>query len=495
MTLRRLFVLALLVLGGLLGGLVILLMSSTRDSIVLAAEAKRDAASAKLAGLIDGQLAQGDQAIGDLEADALRGLAAREASLVGTMLRHPGLTEAAFTDDDGQMAVMRQGDRLDTRWVHRDAAGKWVAETRRRPAGGGLAEGSFALDGPAVDPTEHATYTTPKMPDYAGRALWSDLAYVEVDAALPEKDRRAGVYVQKAIRDAAGAFRGVARAGVWSAALDELSRVRVNEDDPLDPHRVFVCDLGGRLISRIIRSDEYGSVDGMGKPDPDGDDLRVVTPPGPAVAAALARPELGSVGLGAPVVTRFDAPGGPYLATFTKLRARSWILGILVTEAYYTRGITAKRDRLLGGTAAVVGLVLVAGFFGLRRVGRDLGRIAAAARRMQRFDFAAVKSALTFRDVAEVEESLEQANTALRALGKYVPVSLVRQLYAARREPMLGGSCRRSRSCSPTSRVSPARRRRCRRRRWPARWASTWARSPTRSPRPAAPSTSSSATR
>ena len=44
----------------------------------------------------------------------------------------------------------------------------------------------------------------------------------------------------------------------------------------------------------------------------------------------------------------------------------------------------------------------------------------------------------TFRDVQAASQSLEQAKTALRALGKYVPLDLVRQLYDAHREPVLG---------------------------------------------------------
>ena len=42
-------------------------------------------------------------------------------------------------------------------------------------------------------------------------------------------------------------------------------------------------------------------------------------------------------------------------------------------------------------------------------------------------------------DVRAAADSLEQAKVALRALGKYAPIDLVRQLYDARREPALGG--------------------------------------------------------
>jgi len=58
---------------------------------------------------------------------------------------------------------------------------------------------------------------------------------------------------------------------------------------------------------------------------------------------------------------------------------------------------------------------------------------------MREFDFAPSAATSPFRDVDEVMQDLEQAKTALRAMGKYVPIGLVRQLYKNRREPELGG--------------------------------------------------------
>lgn len=43
------------------------------------------------------------------------------------------------------------------------------------------------------------------------------------------------------------------------------------------------------------------------------------------------------------------------------------------------------------------------------------------------------------RETAEVMAGLERAKTSMRALAKYVPVDLVRELYEANREPALGG--------------------------------------------------------
>jgi adenylate cyclase len=42
--------------------------------------------------------------------------------------------------------------------------------------------------------------------------------------------------------------------------------------------------------------------------------------------------------------------------------------------------------------------------------------------------------------VIDVLESLEKAKTAMRAMGRYVPIDLVRRLYREKSEPMLGGN-------------------------------------------------------
>jgi adenylate cyclase len=61
---------------------------------------------------------------------------------------------------------------------------------------------------------------------------------------------------------------------------------------------------------------------------------------------------------------------------------------------------------------------------------------------MKEFEFAPTSQSVYFRDVAEVLDGLEQAKTAMRAMSKYVPINLVRQLYHKREEPTLGGqSC------------------------------------------------------
>jgi adenylate cyclase len=149
---------------------------------------------------------------------------------------------------------------------------------------------------------------------------------------------------------------------------------------------------------------------------------------------------------GRSATTRLQVGGEPYLASVMALRGgrtQDWLVGIVVPEAYYLRDFLASRRQMLVAAGLVMLAIVVAGAIGLRAVRGDLGRLIGATTRLRGFDFAptpAVSSRTIFRDVAVAAESLEQAKTALRALGKYVPLDLVRQLYEARAEPTLGGT-------------------------------------------------------
>jgi len=75
----------------------------------------------------------------------------------------------------------------------------------------------------------------------------------------------------------------------------------------------------------------------------------------------------------------------------------------------------------------------------LGRLRSSLGRVVSATNRMRRFDFSASPVDASLRETAEVMDGIERAKTSMRALGKYVPIDLVRELYEANREPTLGG--------------------------------------------------------
>jgi len=196
------------------------------------------------------------------------------------------------------------------------------------------------------------------------------------------------------------------------------------------------------LISRLGSADRFALLDADGRPDPDGDVRVVPASPPPQVTAALHASIMHDVTSGGSSVARVNVGGTPYLVSVASLledRTQGWLVGIVVPEAYYLRELEASRRRALV-IAAVLMLVAVAGSaLMLRAMRRDLGRLIGETTRLSGFDFApARREAGTFRDVQAAADSLEQAKTALRALGKYVPLDLVRQLYEARVEPMLG---------------------------------------------------------
>jgi len=75
----------------------------------------------------------------------------------------------------------------------------------------------------------------------------------------------------------------------------------------------------------------------------------------------------------------------------------------------------------------------------MRKVRGALADVVEGTRRMRAFDFAPRPVHSGLREIADVLDGVERAKTSLRALGKYVPIDLVRQLYESNREPQLGG--------------------------------------------------------
>ncbi|MBI3544405.1 MAG: hypothetical protein HY075_14125 [Deltaproteobacteria bacterium] len=75
----------------------------------------------------------------------------------------------------------------------------------------------------------------------------------------------------------------------------------------------------------------------------------------------------------------------------------------------------------------------------LRAIQRAQAKFVDETERMNRLEFAPAQHDVFFRDVSASLEGLERAKSAVRAMGKYVPMDLVRRLYLAKSEPVLGG--------------------------------------------------------
>jgi len=455
LTLGQVFAIALATQAVVLGALFWLVYADSRDALTRSAGEAHLAASDRVAGVVQAGLAQAEDAVLELEkqlrfeAARVEDLSSVEASLFGSLIHRDKLVEISFTyargmgyERRGQLTVLRvyenPGERFVTRHLSR-AVGRWTTELRDRPLGGTFADTPFApAAGPdGSDPTEHATYITPAAERWRGMALWSDLHFYSLDEALPPERKRKVVSVQKAIYGGHGELLGVARAAVLGDTLDKIGR-----PDPGDPRRMFICDRLGRLITRLGPGDRYDTVNVDGKPDPDGDVRVIPAALPPDVAVALTDPDLGSLEPDRPILRHITAGGQAHLVSLKPLlpeRSQDWVVGVVVPEKQYLGRLTAARDQLLGGSAGLMAIILVGGVLLVRSVRRGLRRVVSETERMRRFEFAPGGERSPFRDVNAALDSLERAKTALRALGKYVPVELVRKLYHAQQEPELGG--------------------------------------------------------
>jgi len=443
----------------LLGALLALFFAATRRSLLGTAEALRDSAARRIEGLVREELDGASRVVRDVEQSIRLGVAdpdvpaSIESALFAGLSRNPHLAEVTFTraerdgfDGDGeavlapagrwQVSLVRtDGGPLVTRATRPEGSG-FSLELRERAEGGGLLSAPFRPRGGAPDPTEHLTFRTAASRDYDGVPIWTDLSYAQSDSALPIARRRVVVSVQKSIADARGRFAGVVRAGLLTHAIDAISTIRVDDRAATDPHRVFLADPAGHLVTRTAPDDELTDV---------GDALRVSPRHLPEpLAAALGSPVLKQAADdGEERSGELRVGGERWLATFRPLQGtQEWLIGIAVPESAYTGALHALRIRFLIAALAVAALIAAGGGAALLALRRSLGRIGASAARMRQLDFAAAPAQAPFRDVQDVMEGLERAKTALRALGKYVPIDLVRQLYRANAEPVLGGELR-----------------------------------------------------
>jgi adenylate cyclase len=444
--LTQLFALTFGAVAAIVGLLFALLLISARSAVVARSEGLREDAASRIDARITRDLGEAGEVVADVERAVRAGAVdtrtadACEAPLFALLLDHPDVADVSLTHPDRwQVSVFRgtaaNGGPLLTRVVHREGD-RFVADLRTRAPGEALRAGAVS-HGEATDPTAHPTYETAVSKGIYGAAIWSDLHYSELDQALPEGDRRVVVTVQKAIDDTLGKPAGVIRVGILARTVDDIAKMKVDEASADDPHRVFLCDADGRLLTRLAPDDPLASSDG---------DLRVASSHvTPAIARALASPLLRRVSTEAPLASEgFDVGGRRFLLTLRALGdTQGWIAAILVPEDHYTRDLRALLDRVVAIDAIGAACALLGGLLVLARVRGGFQRLLATTSRMRDFDFAADARPASLRDVDEVVQGLERAKTAMRALGKYVPVDLVRELYAANREPALGGELAR----------------------------------------------------
>jgi adenylate cyclase len=461
-TLGQVLALSLLGLAATLGFLFTLVLKESRATIMESSERIRDEASREITERVTSFLSMAPDTVSAFQEQIKLGLVtpanpdAVEAALFALLLTKGEVSEITLThaeqtgfDEDGavvlacaprwQLSVVRSKDEKggESFWSRhvRQEDGAFVAERRilwpdSNPAGTPASGDTSAT---VSDPTSHLTFTTPASRDFQGQLLWSDLHWSELDAREPQDHRDVEVSVQQTVADASGKFAGVIRVGLLAEQLDRAVQLKLTPGDMPDPHRIFLSDRDGRLITRGVGSDRAML---------SGEDLRIAPRDlAPEIASALAEPKLRAVGEDTPVVSgHFRRDGQDFLTTFRILPGtQDWIVGIVVPRAFYLGKLVAIRDHLLAGSLGIMLLLVAAGIAILRGVKRGQEQITGESLKMNAFELSPAPTDSAFRDVSQVLESLEKAKAAMRAMGKYAPLDLVRRLYREKSEPVLGG--------------------------------------------------------
>jgi adenylate cyclase len=435
-TLMQVFVAGQLLLASMLAGFVALLVDRSQKTILASSEPLERAAAMRAGNTVEEYLGRAEKSVADL--DGLFGAracnsdsaAAIDPCLAAQLHANEALAEISFTHatPSWQLSIFRESSgSLCRRYTASDGK-SFTAEIR--------CDGREMRREPATDPTQHPTFTTPASPEFARRSLWSDLSWAERDLALPPAERRVVVTVLRALTDGKNLL-GVVRVAERAEQLDQkIAGTRVNEDDPADPYRVLLSDERGRLITRSAPGDRLTEIEG---------DLRVqpaALPP--AIAAALADPKLRALSDDDPAgAVHLSVDGRDWFASYRALpHTQDWRVVVVGPADYYLSELRDARRTLIMACAALLLLFLVAGAWAMRAIRAGLRRIAEETGRMRGLQFSPSEPRAPFRDVHAVLDSLEHAKTALRALGRYVPIDLVRQLYEDNRDPSLGGELR-----------------------------------------------------
>ncbi|MEA2747290.1 MAG: adenylate cyclase [Myxococcales bacterium] len=382
-----------------------------------------------------------------------------EQSLFTRMVDESHLEEVTFTRanllkyDEGE-AVLAEGGRwelsvyrsasggLVTKTTRRGSDGKYVVSTRDRGKDPMFGAAAFHADGTAPDPTTNLTFSQAATEGLRGTAIWSDLHWSELDHALPQRERRVVVSVQKAVDDAAGKFLGVVRVGIVTNELDAIARVQSDAGDSENVQRIALLATAPkhgapRLVARINPSDRMVTED---------DEIRVVSDrPPPEIRELLKSAVVRDLDRAHPNAEgSLVVDGEPWLATLREIElgeggTSGWMVAILAPESRYTADLAAFERRIITTFAITIGALLAIGAATVFALRRGLERVTGATTRMRGFDFQPAGHHSAIKDIDEVMYGLERAKTVVRAMGKFVPIDLVRRLYERNEEPELGG--------------------------------------------------------
>src|SRR5262249_37443841 len=151
---------------------------------------------------------------------------------------------------------------------------------------------------------------------------------------------------------------GVVRAALDTHAVDAIAHDAV---DSKDPHRIFISDDRGRLITRLDPQQPIVEDDGDLRPD-------VAMIPAPIKMALSA--QRASHGEQEEIAGVAD---DHWLYTFRALPgSQDWFVGIVVPSEVYTRELDPLKSRVLAFSIAMLLLVLIGGVLALWPIHRNL---------------------------------------------------------------------------------------------------------------------------
>jgi adenylate cyclase len=465
-TLGQLFTAATIAIAIVVAVSFALFVRSSHRAILVASQRQQELVAERVEARVVRELGRAQRVLEDVE----RGIHAGsvtiddplrlEATLFTRILDEPHLEEVTFTHAD--LLKYEGGEAKlapENRWqlsVFRSATGAIVTRSTHRAAGDGYAVSlrdrgrdttfetvPFRPDGTAPDPTTHATFSVAAAEELRGTAIWSDLHWSELDHALPQREQRVVVSVQKAVLDHSGRFLGVLRVGLVTNELDAIARVQSQRGSVEDVQRIALLATAPkrgtpRLVARLDPGDRMGVTE--------DDEIRVVADrPPPEIRDLLQSPIVRGLDRAHPnTAGTLMVDGEPWLATLREIDlgeggTSGWMVAILAPESRYTADLVAFERHFMSASAITLCVLLAIGAATVIALRRGLSRVTSATTRMRRFDFAPVSQRSFIKDIDEVMHGLERAKTVVRAMGKFVPIDLVRRLYESNEEPELGG--------------------------------------------------------
>jgi adenylate cyclase len=442
----------------LLVAIFVRLNTGTRQAAMSSAQTQRNRETKRVGQDVSAYVNQGEEVVLRLRSRLENGLCRGErieSCLTTELLGNSELTEVSFIEAvelgfeaDGttrldpkgrrQVTVFRSRPGRDSEICTRETTGEgdaFTARTTCRSPYDVLDRSKPSQTEPDVDPTVDFGFETPASKDRRGRILFTDPSYSTIDKAKPEEERRVVLLFMHAAVEPSGKLIGVVKAGLSEEQIRALMARQKLSDSADDPFEVFITDENGLIVAAA----------GAPRPrDVNGDDLRIpLDLMTPAIRAAIESNAHREVPAEKDVSAAFNIKEDPYHVTYHLIpKTWGWRLGVVGPDEYFLRPLEKIRNETRSlvqfSVLALMAVMLMLWFV----VAGAFRRIQGEAAKMRKFQFAATTPASPFADVKETLLSVERAKTAMRAMGKYVPLELVHSLFEANEDPKPSGNPR-----------------------------------------------------